>query len=208
MISVPVFDIQGNNLDPVEVDEAALGGEVRTALLRQAVQMYETNQHVCTKRQLTRGEVSGSTRKMYRQKHTGAARAGQRTAPQRRGGGRAFAARPRDISYHLPKKARRNASRSALLSRLIDDEVSIINAITLETPKTSAVAEILKNLNAAGRCLLVIESENGNAWKSGRNLAQLTVRRAEDLNAYDLLQPDRVLFTMAAFGKVMEALTS
>jgi len=208
MISVPVYDIQGNSLDPVEVDERLLGNKVSLALLRQAVRIYDANRHVCTKRQLSRREVSGSTRKMYRQKHTGNARAGQRTVPHRRGGGLAFAARPRNVSRDLPRKARKNAARSALLSRLLEDEVSLINEVKLEVPKTRVIAALLRNLKIAGRCLLVIEAGNIGAWKSGRNVAHLNVRRAQDINAYDLLNSDRVLFTQAAFDKVMETLAS
>ena len=206
MISVPMFDIQGNALDPVEVDEGVLGTRVRTALLREAVQMYETNRHVCTKGQLNRAEVAGSTRKMYRQKHTGQARAGQRTVSQRRGGGRAFPSNTRDTTYHMPRKARKNATRSALLSRLLDSEVALIDELKLDMPKTSTIARMLKALKLDGRGLLIIEDTDNNIWKSGRNLPKLKMRRATDVNAYDLLEPDRVLFTHAAFQRVLEAL--
>ena len=208
MIAVPVFDRQGNPLAPVEVDEDLLGGKVRKALLREAIQMYETNRHVCTKSQLSRGEVAGTTRKMYRQKHTGSARAGQRTVAHRRGGGRAFPSKSRDISYHIPKKARKSATRSALLARLLDKVVSLLDELPIETPKTRVLAEVLEALGVKGRCLLVIEGDNGNVWTSGRNLKHLSVRRAADLNAYDLLVPDRVVFTQAAFKRVLEALGS
>ena len=206
MISIPVFDAKGQSLQAVEVDEDALGGKVRKALLRQAVQMYETNRHVCTKGHLSRGMVSGSTRKIYRQKHTGFARAGQRTVAHRRGGGLAFAPQTRDLSYHLPKETRRTASRSALLARLRDGRVSIVNDITLETPKTKAIVEMLKAIGAEGRCLIVVDGDNGNVWKSGRNIPHVAVRRASDLNAYEFLQPDRLIFTRAAFTRVLEAL--
>jgi len=208
MISVPVFDKQGQKLAPVEVDESALGKRVKKSLLRQAVQMYEMNQHVCTKGTLTRGMVSGSTRKLYRQKHTGNARMGQRATPQRRGGGVNFAPMTRDISYHMPKQARKVATRSALLSRLSDNEVSILAEVSFEAPKTKGVVALLKSLGVSGRCLIVVEGDNGNLWKSARNLPQVTVRRAADVNAYDLLQPDRLVFTQAAFNRVFEALGS
>jgi large subunit ribosomal protein L4 len=208
MISVPVFDNTGRALDPIEVDEARLGGRVRTALLREAVQMYENNAHVCTKAGLSRSEVKGSTRKMYRQKHTGYARAGQRTVPQRRGGGLAFAPKPRDISFHMPRKARKAATQSALLSRLKDGEVALLNELIIDAPKTRRIVELLKALEIGGRCLLVVEGDHTNAWKSGRNVAKLTVRRAADVNAYDLMAPDRVLFTAAAFEQVLQSVTS
>jgi large subunit ribosomal protein L4 len=208
MISVPLFDKQGQKLTPVEVDETTLGKVVKKSLLRQAVQMYEMNQHVCTKGTLTRGMVSGSTRKLYRQKHTGNARMGQRATPQRRGGGVNFAPMTRDISYHMPKQARKSATRSALLSRLKDNEVAILSDTQFDAPKTKAMAALLKGLGVSGRCLLVVEADNGNLWKSARNIPRVTVRRAADVNAYDLLQPDRLVFTQAAFKRVFEALGS
>jgi len=206
MISVPLYNTKGNLLDPVEVDEEALGGKVRRDLLREAVQMYEMNRHVCTKATLSRSQVKATTHKLHRQKHTGYARAGQRTVPHRRGGGVAFAHRPRNLAYHMPRKARRNATRSALLARLLDGEVSLLNEIKLEEPKTRRLADILKAIKLSGRCLLISDGENPNVWKSGRNIAGLTLRRAADLNAYDLLKPDSVLFTQAAFQSVLEAL--
>lgn len=208
MTSVPVFDIQGNELDRIEVDEARLGDRVRPSLLRQAVQMYEMNRHVCTKGHLSRGEVKGSTRKMYRQKHTGHSRAGQRTVCQRRGGGLAFPPKTRDIAYHLPKKARKAAARSALLARLRDNEVSVIKEIDIDVPRTRTIAEMLKALDAKGRCLLVVEGDAPHVWKSARNIRKLGVCRAADVNAYELLEPDHVFFTHAAFQQVLEALRS
>ena len=208
MISVPMFDIQGQALQPVEVDESSLGGYVKRQLLRQAVQMYQMNQHVCTKGHLTRGEVSGSTRKIYKQKHTGNARAGQRTVAHRRGGGMAFPPMTRDISYHIPKEARRGATRSALLARLRDGEVSLVSEMALEAPKTKTVAAMLKSLHVEGRCLIVVEGDNPNILKSARNIPAVTIRRAMDVNAYDILQPKRLIFTQTAFQRVIEALGS
>lgn len=206
MINVPVYDNQGKALEAVAVDEAALGGRIHAALLRQAVQMYENNRHVCTKGHLTRGMVSGSTKKMYRQKHTGNARAGQRTVPQRRGGGLAFPPETRDISWHMPQKARRVATRSALLARMKDGVVSVVDSIPLTEPKTREIVALLKSLNIAGTCALVHDSEQPMIYKSARNIAGVTVRRVADLNAYDLLNADHVLFTKTAFDKAMEAL--
>jgi large subunit ribosomal protein L4 len=208
MISVPMFDMQGQALAPVEVDESSLGGRVRQMLLRQAVQMYQMNQHVCTKGHLTRGEVSGSTRKIYRQKHTGNARAGQRTVAHRRGGGMAFPPMTRDISYHIPKAARRGATRSALLARLRDGVVSLVSEIALDAPKTKTVAAMLKSLRVEGRCLIVVDGDNPNVLKSARNIPAVTIRRALDVNAYDILQPNRLIFTQTAFQRVIEALRS
>ena len=206
MISVPVYDIEGTPLEPMEVDEQTLGGKVRLAVLREAVQMYEMNKRVCTKATLSRAGVSGSTRKMYRQKHTGYARAGQRSAPQRRGGGVAFAHRPRDLTYHLPRKERRIAARSALLARLTDGTVRVVTALQLDEPKTKRIAGFLRATGLSGRCLLVCTADDTHAWISSRNIACLTVRRASDLNAYHLMDADCIVFTRSAFQAVLKAL--
>ena len=207
MISVPLYDIDGKTLDAVEVDAAMLGSEVRLTLLREAVQIYERNRHVCTKGHLTRGEVRGSTKKLYRQKHTGYARAGQRTVSQRRGGGLAFAPKTRILTVHLPKKARKAAARSALLSRLLDGEVCLVKAIELDAPRTKTIADFLKNVGLDGRRLLVCDGDHTLVWKSGRNICGLTVRRVTDLNAYDLMAPNKVIFTQKAFETALEALS-
>jgi len=208
MISVPVFDIEGKPLQPIEVDETRLGDGVRIALLRRVVHMYEMNQYIGTKGHLSRGEVSGSTRKMYRQKHTGYARAGQRTVPHRRGGGLAFPPRTRDLSYRLPRKALVGARRSALLARLRDGAVCVVESIPLEAPKTRVIARFLKAIGAAGRSLLVCDGDHTVIWKSGRNIPGVTVQRAGDLNAMHLLDADRLIFTRSAFDRFWEALVA
>jgi len=208
MISVPVYDIEGNPLEPVEVDEARLGDAVRLPLLRRVVHMYELNRYLGTKGHLNRSEVAGSTRKMYRQKHTGYARAGQRTVSQRRGGGLAFPPRTRDLSYRLPRKALRAAKRSALLARLRDGAVCIVESIPLESPRTRVIAGFLKAIGSAGRSLLVCDGDHTVVWKSGRNIPGLSVRRAADLNAYHLLDADRLIFTRSAFDALWEALAA
>ena len=207
MISVPLYDIDGKTLDAVEVDAAVLGSEVRLTLLREAVQIYERNRHVCTKGHLTRGEVRGSTRKMYRQKSTGYARAGQRTVPHRRGGGVTFAPKTRILTVHLPRKARRTAARTALLSRLLDGEVCLVRAIELDAPRTKIIADFFKSVGLDGRRLLVYGGDNPLVWKSGRNIGGLTVKCVTDVNAYDLMAPDKVVFTQKAFESALEALS-
>jgi len=206
MISIPLYGIDGETLEPVTLEESRLGGTVRLKALREAIRAYERNRHVCTKGHLSRGEVSGSTRKLYRQKHTGFARAGQRTVPHRRGGGLAFPPRTRNRVVRLPRKMRQAATRSALLSRLLDGEVCLVKSIDLDAPRTKTLADFLKRAGLSGRRLLVCAGDHTLVWKSGRNIAGLTVRRAQDVNAYELMAPDGVIFTQAAFDAVLEAL--
>src|SRR6476661_5805995 len=136
MIEVPVFNQTGQQIDTLQVDEERLGGEVRTNLLKQALVMYHANQRQGTVRTQARGEVAGSTRKIYRQKGTGNARQGSIRQPVRVGGGHAKNKRPKDWRLALPKKARRRATESAILSKLQSGDVRLIDTFKLEKPKT------------------------------------------------------------------------
>src|SRR3954451_7013811 len=129
MIEVPVFNQAGDKVDTVQVDEAKLGGEVRKSLLKQAIVMYHANQRQGTVRTLARGEVAGSTRKIFRQKGTGNARMGTIRQPVRKGGGHAKQKRPKDWRLSMPKKARRAATRSALLAKFQAGDVRVVDTI-------------------------------------------------------------------------------
>src|SRR6476619_4088364 len=139
MIEVPVYNQSGSKIDTIKVDPEKLGGEVRTNLLKQALVMYHANQRQGTVRTQARGEVAGSTRKMFRQKGTGNARTGGIRNPIKKGGGHAKQKRPKDWRQALPKKARRLATQSALLSKLQSGDVRVVNSIKLDQPKTKLV---------------------------------------------------------------------
>lgn len=208
MISVPAYDQKGKLIDPIEIDEALLGGEVKVDLLREAVAIYEARQRVGSRRTLGRGDVAGSTRKMYRQKGTGMARMGNRQVVHHRGGGMAFAIRDRRVSRDLPRKARRAALKSALLGRLIDGEVAVFAPPELEAPKTRAMVEALGRINSEGvSALVVIGNGDTVLYKSTRNLAAVDVCRVGDLNAHCVLKPHRVLFTRQAMDAFLEGLS-
>src|SRR5688572_33468922 len=146
MIEVPVYNLKGERLESMQVDEAKLGGEVRTNLLKQALVMYHANQRQGTVRTLARGEVAGSTRKMFHQKGTGNARTGGIRNPIKVGGGHAKQKRPKDWRQAMPKKARRAARDSALLSKFQSNDVRVIDAIKLDGVKTKPVAAMFKAL--------------------------------------------------------------
>src|SRR5215471_16649516 len=148
MLTLNVYNRQGDSVGTVEVDPAEFGGEINRQLLHYVVVMYLANQRSGTHSTLRRGEVAGSTRKLFRQKGTGNARVGPRRSNKRRGGGTAKGPKPRDYEYHLPKKAVRSATRMAILSKLQDQEAVIIDelAVTGPTPKTKDVATILQAL--------------------------------------------------------------
>src|SRR5688500_1676642 len=141
MIEVPVYNQKGEKLESIQVDEAKLGGEVRTHLLKQALVMYHANLRQGSVRTLARGEVAGSTRKMFRQKGTGNARTGGIRNPIKKGGGHAKQKRPKDWRQAMPKKARRLATHSALLSKLQSNDVRVVSEFTFDAPKTKPDVE-------------------------------------------------------------------
>src|SRR5215218_120765 len=156
MIEVPVFNQDGEQVDTIQVDEAKLGGEVRTNLLKQALVMYHANQRQGTVRTQARGEVAGSTRKMFRQKGTGNARTGGIRNPIKVGGGHAKQKRPKEWRQAMPKKARRLARNSAILAKLQANDVRVVDKIVLEQPKTKFVAQIFKALGIDRSCLVAV----------------------------------------------------
>jgi large subunit ribosomal protein L4 len=151
MLTLNVVNKEGNPVGTIEIDPAEFGGKINRQLLHDVVLMYLANQRAGTHSTLRRGEVAGSTKKLFRQKGTGNARAGTRRTNKRKGGGTAKGPKPRDYEYHLPKKAVRAATRMAILSKFQDNEAIIIDDFTLpgEKPKTKDVAKVLKSLARA-----------------------------------------------------------
>src|SRR5437868_2598120 len=146
MLSLNVVNRQGQPVGTVDIDEAEFGGTVNKQLLHDVVIMYLANQRAGTHSTLRRGEVAGSTKKLFRQKGTGNARAGTRRTNKRKGGGTAKGPKPRDYEYHLPKKAVRAATRMAILSKFQDNEAVIVDDLTLGEIKTKPVVQMLKAL--------------------------------------------------------------
>src|SRR5438046_7218557 len=143
-ISLPVMNAEGQSVGTVEIDPAEFGGEVNNHLLHDVVLMYLANQRAGTHSTLRRGEVAGSTKKLFRQKGTGNARAGTKRTNKRRGGGTAKGPKPRDYEYHLPRKAVRAATRMAILSKFRDGEALVIDELALAAPRTKEVAAVLR----------------------------------------------------------------
>jgi len=199
MVSLPVYDRTGAEVDTYEVDPTTLAPRINKQLLHDAVVMYQSNLRQGSAKTKSRAEVKGTTKKMYRQKGTGNARAGSRRSGIRVGGGHIFAKRPRDWSYRLPKKAVRLATRMAVASRIADDEVTLIDDLAFQEPKTRDMAAILKALQIEGQSLLVAVADyDVNVYKSIRNLAGVSVLPVAELNALSVLRPRRLLMTTAA----------
>ncbi|MFN4259540.1 MAG: 50S ribosomal protein L4 [Gemmataceae bacterium] len=198
-INLKVYNRQGEEIGVVEVDPAEFGGSVNRQLLHDVVLMHLANQRAGTHSTKRRGEVAGSTRKLFRQKGTGNARVGTRRTNKRRGGGTAKGPKPRDYEYHLPKKAVRAAVRMALLSKFLDQETVIIDELSLPEPKTKEMADILKKLRLDGQsCLIGTADHDPVVYQSARNIPGVQVAPAKELNTYAVLRPKRLLLTKAA----------
>jgi large subunit ribosomal protein L4 len=203
MIEVPVFNQTGQKIDAVQIDEQKLGGEVRTSLLKQALVMYHANQRQGTVRTLARGEVAGSTRKMFRQKGTGNARTGGIRNPIKKGGGHAKQKRPKDWRQSMPKKARRLARNSAILSKIQSQDIRVIDQITLEQPKTRLVAQMFKALGIDRSCLLALDGHDQMIERSARNIDRTTLTTVQQLNAWDILRNRTLLVTRAGLEQIL-----
>jgi large subunit ribosomal protein L4 len=198
-VNLAVYDISGKKVGSYEIDPAELAPAVNKQLLHDAVVMYQANQRQGTQKTKTRGEVAGSTRKLYRQKGTGNARAGARRSGTRRGGGHIFAKRPRDFGWRMPRKSLQTATRMALASRLADDEVKLLDRLSVESPKTAVVARMLAALGLGEQTvLLAADKHDANVWKSARNIAGVSVSPVADLNAWSILRPKSIVMTTAA----------
>lgn len=199
MVSLPVYDRTGAEVGKYEVDPAELAPRISKRLMHDVVVMYQANQRLGTVKTKGRSEVSGTTKKMYRQKGTGNARAGSRRSGIRRGGGDIHPRIPRDWSYRLTKKAVRLATRMALASKIADNQVMLIDKLAFAEPKTKEITAILKALKINKDSLLVaVDDYDANVYKSVRNIANVSVLPVAELNALSVLQPNRLLMTTAA----------
>ena len=203
MLSVNVYNRQGDSVGTVEIDPAEFGGKINKQLLHEVVVMYLANQRAGTHSTLRRGEVAGSTKKLFRQKGTGNARVGTRRTNKRRGGGTAKGPKPRDYEYHLPKKAVRAATRMAILSKFQDQEALVIDDLTLPEIKTKPMAAILKALKLSETtCLIGVAGRDDVVYRSARNIRGVIVSPTSQFNAYTVLRQKRLLLTRAALDEL------
>jgi large subunit ribosomal protein L4 len=198
-LSVSVYNRQGESVGSVDIDPADFGGTVNKQLLHDVVVMHLANQRAGTHSTLRRGEVAGSTKKLFRQKGTGNARAGTRRTNKRRGGGTAKGPKPRDYEYHLPKKMVRAATRMAILSKIQDKEALVIDDLSIADGKTKQMAGILKALKLADTtCLIGIAEPNAMIHRSARNIEGVEIAPTKEFNAYTILRQKRLLLTKSA----------
>jgi len=205
MVSLPIYNKSGAEVGKYDIDPAAIAPKVSQQLLHDVVVMYQANLRLGTHKSKTRGEVRGTTKKMYRQKGTGNARAGSRRSPLRRGGGHVFALRNRDYSYRLPKKAIQSATRMAIVKKIESHDLVVIDELSFKAPKTKEMAGILKALKLSGKSTLVTTAaSDANAYQSARNIDKVTVLPVGELNALAILTPKKLLVTKAALDAIKE----
>ncbi len=218
-IAVPLVDRTGASKGTVEVDPAAFGGKISRQLMHDVVLMYLANQRAGTHHTLRRGQVAGSTKKLFRQKGTGYARAGTKRTNKRRGGGTAKGPKPRDYEYHLPRKAVRAATRMAILSKFLDGQAVVVDDLTLAAPKTKEIAAVLRAIKVGKKPTEAGEKEltladttvligtaglDVNVYKSARNIAGVKVLPVAEFNCYTVLRQKQLLLTRAALDALVK----
>jgi len=201
-LEVPVYNSEGREIEKIELDETIFNVPLNEAVVHQALVRQRANARVGTADTKTRSEVSGSTRKLFRQKHTGFARAGSRRSPIRRGGGIAFGPHPRTYRQAMPKKMRRLALKVILSAKAADGELKVIDSFGLEQPSTRQMSSIVKALGIDSSLLLVTDGAEMNVVKSARNLRKVKTLPASMLNVVDLLSHKMLLITVDGVHRV------
>jgi len=206
MPSVNVIDLNNATVGSIELADAVFGAEVNQALLYEAVRQYTAAQRSGTASTKTRHEVSGSGKKLWKQKGTGRARMGSIRSPLWRHGGTVHGPQPKSYEYKLPRKMVLGALRSALSAKLRDGQLKIVRAFELNDHKTKSMITVLANLEAKKTVLLVEAGENTNLLRASRNLKGVKIVPTKDVNVYDLLKYQEVLLSESAAQKLSEAL--
>lgn len=204
MIEIPVHDNQGKQIETLQVDEALLGGEVRHALLKQAYVRSHANRRQGTASTKGRGELSYSTRKLYKQKGTGSARRGNAGTNLMYHGGHTFAKSARSFRQDMPKKMRRLANRNALLAKAVDGEIKIVDTLAFEKPSTKQFSQLLSALNINRTCLVALSSTTGVEAQSARNVNSVSVTNVNQLNVFDVLNHRFLLLDKATMQSYIE----
>jgi large subunit ribosomal protein L4 len=206
MADLPLYSKDGKSAGTVKVDEKLFGDLVRKKLLKQVVLIHEANQRQGNAHTKTRGEVEGSTKKLWPQKHTGRARMGTKRSPIWVKGGIVFGPRTREYRMTITDSMRRAALDSALLGKIIDKEVSVIEKLAFEKPKTKVMSGLIKSIGLKRTVLLAVGNKHDpNVWLSSRNLQALSVRPVRELNAYDILKHKDLLLTQEALDALVSA---
>jgi large subunit ribosomal protein L4 len=207
-MELEIFDINGKKVDKLTLNESLWGGRANLKLLSQAIRMYRSNQRSGTASTKRRGDVSGGGKKPWRQKHTGRARVGSIRSPLWRHGGIVFGPHPRDFGYSLPKAIRRKALLESIKGKLNDKELVVLNELAASEPKTKPFSGLAKTFEVERKSVVVLEDFAEAIVKSLRNLADFELRRADDLNAFDVLNAQKLLMSKSAFQRIEQKVSS
>ena len=203
MTKVSVLNMEGKQVDEIELNDAVFGVEVKENLVHQAVLSQLANNRQGTQKAKTRSEVSGGGRKPWRQKGTGHARQGSTRAPQWTGGGVVFAPVPRDYSFKMNKKEKRAALKSVLTDRVNENKFIVVDDIKFEAPKTKDFVKMMNNLNVS-KALVVLKDNDVNAVMSAKNIPTVKTALTNTINVYDILKYDVVVIDKAAVATIEE----
>jgi large subunit ribosomal protein L4 len=203
MAKVAVYNMEGKEVDSIELNDSIFGVEVNEHLVHMAVLQQLANNRQGTQKAKTRSEVSGGGRKPWRQKGTGHARQGSTRSPQWTGGGVVFAPVPRDYTFKMNKKEKRAALKSVLTSKVADEKFVVVDELKLDEIKTKKFVEVMKNLNVE-KALVVLDSMNENVIASAANIPTVKTVQTNELNVFDALKYDKVVVTKAAVETIEE----
>ena len=203
MAKVSVYNIEGNKVGDMELNDAVFGVEVNEHLVHMAVVSQLANKRQGTQSAKTRSEVSGGGRKPWRQKGTGHARQGSTRAPQWTGGGIVFAPKPRDYSFKMNKKEKNLALKSVLTSKVAEDKLIVLDSISFDEIKTKKMVAVLNNLKA-DKALVVLNDNDKNVILSARNIPDVKTATADTINVYDILKYDTMVVSKEAVGTIQE----
>jgi large subunit ribosomal protein L4 len=206
MATVDIKNLKNEVVGKLDLSDEVFGGEINEGLLNDAVKQYLASQRSGTHQTKTRGEVSGSGKKPWRQKGTGRARVGEIRNPLWRKGGTVFGPQPRDYEYHLPRKMFRAALKSALALKLKENQLNVVDAFSLEDHKTKALAQALSGLGFKRKVLVVDNQKNDNLWLAARNMSEVNLIPSLQVTPYQLLNAHHVVFSKAAIEALEEVL--
>ena len=203
MPNVALYDIKGQNIGDIELSETVFGQPVNAAVMHEVVVAHLANCRQGTQSAKTRAEVSGGGKKPWRQKGTGRARQGSTRSPQWRHGGVVFAPKPRDYTIRVNKKVKRLAMKSALSSKVEENEVIVFDALNIEAPKTKEMVKVLKNVDA-NKALIVLADKDDVVERASANIQGVKTTLVGTLNVYELLKYEKLILTKASVEKIEE----
>ncbi|MBN1369300.1 MAG: 50S ribosomal protein L4 [Dehalococcoidaceae bacterium] len=201
-MQLPLYNMAGEIKGQIDLDDKVFAVSFNEAVVHQALVRHQANQRQGTSCTKTRSEVTGSTRKLFRQKHTGNARAGSIKSPLRRGGGVVFGPKPRDYRQNMPKAMRRLAIRCVLSAKAGENEIVVLNELKFDSPKTRDMVGVIKALGIDGKTLVALEQADENVIKSARNLPDVKTIQARQLNVGDVMKYKKILITEPALRQI------